>query len=281
VSAVALALASSLAWGVADFGAGLASRRLAVLTVMAVSSAGSLPVIAILVALREDAVLTPGAAALAALAALSGTVGLAAFYRGLVVGAMSLVAPISSTAAVVPLVFGLAIGERPGLLEAAGMALALGGVALASREAGEPAVTRARRTSAGVGLALIAALGFGGFFVAIAAASDPDPWTAILVQRSTGLALILAAVAVVRPRFAVRPLETAALVAIGVLDLSANLLFALASTRGLVSLVGLLGSLYPVVTVLLAAGFLGERPRSNQWAGVAAALAGVAMIGAG
>jgi drug/metabolite transporter (DMT)-like permease len=281
VTAVALALASSLAWGVADFGAGLASRRLTVLTVMAVSSAASLPVIAAVVLLRGGASLPAGSAALAALAALSGTIALAAFYRGLAVGAMSVVAPISSTAAVVPVVFGLALGERPGTLQGAGVAIALVGAVLVSREVGEAPGERPRRTSAGVGLALLAALGFGGFFVAIAAASQADPWAAILVQRTTGLALVLIAVAVFRPRLAVGAGMGGALAAVGVLDLTANLLFALASTHGLVSLVGLLGSLYPVVTVLLARGVLRERLGAVQWAGVAAALTGVAMISGG
>jgi drug/metabolite transporter (DMT)-like permease len=132
-----------------------------------------------------------------------------------------------------------------------------------------------------VGLALIAALGFGGFFVGIAAASQADPWSAILFQRTTGLVLIVAAVAVARPRLAVGARMSAALAVVGVLDLTANLLFALASTRGLVSLVGLLGSLYPVVTVLLARGVLREHLRPLQWAGAGGAVVGVAMISAG
>jgi len=296
VTAVLLALASSLVWGVADFGAGLASRRRAVLTVLAVSSVASFPVVVAVVALRGEP--PPGAmpAVLAALAAVAGTAGIAAFYRGLAVGTMSVVAPISSTGAVLPVAFGIASGERPSALQGAGVALALAGVILASREAAHAADADAlgaaeadtaasgggpRRTSAGVGLALVAAVGFGGFFIGIDAASDADPWWAILVQRGTGLALILTAAAILRPCLRVSAGEGGTLAVIGLLDMAANLLFALASTYGLVSLVGLLGSLYPVVTVLLARGVLGERLAPAQWAGVGAALAGVAMISAG
>ena len=137
------------------------------------------------------------------------------------------------------------------------------------------------RTATGVGLALVAALGFGGFFVGIDAASDADVWWAIFVQRASSLVIVLAAVALVRPSLAVGSGMAVALAAIGILDLTSNALFALASTTGLISLVGLLGSLYPVVTVLLAASVLGERPAALQWVGVAAAIAGVGMISAG
>ena len=296
MTAVLLALASSLAWGVADFGAGLASRRRAVVTVLAVSSAASFPVVVALVALRGEPPPGVAPAALAALAAVAGTAGIAAFYRGLAVGSMSVVAPISATGAVLPVVFGIASGERPSVLQGAGVALALAGVLLASREAVDGADADAfgaadpgtaasgegpRRTSAGVGLALVAAVGFGGFFIGIDAASDADPWWAILAQRGTGLLLVLAAAVIIRPGLRVSGAEGGALAVIGILDMTANLLFALASTYGLVSLVGLLGSLYPVVTVLLARGVLRERLAPAQWAGVGAALVGVAMISAG
>ena len=285
MTAVVLALSSSLAWGVADFGAGLASRRLPVLTVLVVADAASLPLIAVVVALRG--VPPPGTAPVvyAVLAGLVGTAGIAAFYRALAVGNMSVIAPISSTGAALPVVFGIATGDRPSALQGAGVALAMVGVALASREAAHAAEGVATpaggRKATGVGLALVAALGFGGFFVGIDAASDADVWWAIFVQRASSLVIVLAAVTLVRPSLAVGPGMAVALAAIGILDLTSNALFALASTTGLISLVGLLGSLYPVVTVLLAASVLGERPAALQWAGVAAAIAGVGMISAG
>ncbi len=280
--AILLALGSSLAWGLADFGAGLKSRRLGVLAVLVVMLAGSLPFVVV-------AVLTVGGAppsdtgfvVVAALAGASGTVGIAAFYRGLVVGTMSVVAPISATAAVVPLAFGLATGERPSGLQALGVVLALAGVVLAAREPDAPAARAGppRRAVAGVGLALVAALGFGGFFVGIDAASarGGELW-AILVQRTTSLALVAGAALAVRPDLRRARPEAGALVAIGVADLAANALFALASTRGLVSVVGILGSLYPVVTILLARSVLRERLAAPQWAGVGTALAGVGLI---
>jgi len=285
VLAIGLALASSLAWGLADFGAGLKSRRFAVLTVLVISQVGSLPFVVVVVVARgagppEDL----SFAVLAFLAGASGTVGIAAFYRGLAVGTMSVVAPISATAAVVPLTVGVATGERPSAVQGLGVALALIGVVLASREAASAAegARPGSRTGAGVGLALIAALGFGGFFVGIDAASARgDEFWAILVQRSTSLLLVAAVALRARPRLAVGALETCALVAIGVADVAANTLFALASTRGLVSVVGILGSLYPVITILLAWTVLRERLAPAQWAGVGGALGGVALIAGG
>jgi drug/metabolite transporter (DMT)-like permease len=285
VLAVGLALASSLAWGLADFGAGLKSRRFAVLTVLLISQVGSLPLVVAVVAARgagppEDV----SFAVLAFLAGASGTVGIAAFYRGLAVGTMSVVAPISATAAVVPLTVGVATGERPSALQGLGVALALVGVVLASREAaaateGDGSRTR---TGAGVGLALVAALGFGGFFVGIDAASGRgDEYWAILVQRLTSVVLVAAVALRARPQLRVGLRETGALVAIGIADVAANTLFALASTRGLVSVVGILGSLYPVITILLAWTVLRERLAPAQWAGVGGALGGVALIAGG
>jgi len=281
VLAVLLALGSSLSWGLADFGAGLKSRRLGVLSVLLVSQAGSLPVVLVAVLAWGGAFPdTAGFALLAALAGASGTLGIAAFYRGLVVGTMSVVAPISATAAVIPVTVGLATGERPSTLQAVGVALAFAGVVLAAREPGPRAATRPNgRVAAGVGFALLAALGFGGFFVGIDAASARGgvPW-AILVQRTTSLVLVAGVALAARPALrSVRP-EVGPLVAIGMADLAANALFAVASTRGLVSLVGVLGSLYPVVTILLARSVLRERLAPPQWAGVGAALVGVGLI---
>lgn len=277
---VALALGSSLAWGVADFAAGLKSRRLPLLAVLWFSQLASLPVMAAVVAVRGEGAPAGDFALYAALASASGTIGIAAFYRGLAVGSMSVVAPISALAAVIPIGVGLAAGERPSTLQAAGAALALAGAVAASRERGsvEGGGPRAAR---GVGLALLAALGFGGFFVGIDAASDPDAYWAILAQRLTGITLIGAAVAVTRPDLRVGRADLVGLAAIGVLDLAANALFAVASKEGYISLVGVLGSLYPVVTIVLARSVLAERLAPTQWAGVAVALLGVALIGGG
>jgi drug/metabolite transporter (DMT)-like permease len=281
VAALALAFASSVSWGVADFIGGVKSRSLPLLNVLIASQLTGLVLIAGYVAARGEAAPGGDFAVFAALSALAGVTGLAAFYRGLAVGNMGIVAPISATAAVVPVVVGVATGDRPGALQAVGLALALAGVVLASREevAGEG---RGRRgTAPGAGLAIVSALGFGFFFLAMDQASDADiPW-AMLVNRITGVTLLLGAALILRPPFAAGRRDAPALLAAGTLDTAANALFAAATTKGLVSVVSVVGALYPVTTIALAAAVLRERPHRLAQAGVVTALAGVALIAAG
>ena len=193
---------------------------------------------------------------------------------------MGVVAPISATAAAIPLAIGIATGDRPSGLESAGLGLALAGVVLASREelgAGEGS----HRMASGAGMALLSALGFGLFFVAMDRASDGDVLWAILVNRVTAVGLLLLAALVLRPPIAVRRADVPAIAAIGALDMTANTMFAVASTKGLISLVAVLGSLYPITTIVLARVVLGESPHRLAKVGVAAALGGVVLISLG
>lgn len=282
MTAVALALAASLSWGISDFVAGLKSRGLPVIAVLVVSQPAGLVLVAVLVAVRGGEPPDAEHALYAALAGVMGILGLGAFYRGLAAGAMSIVAPVSATAAVVPLGVGLAQGERPSLLQGAGVGLALAGVVLASREAEEEA-RRGSRLAAGFGFALLAAVGFGLFFVALDAASagDADVFWVILLLRAVSSVLVVGAAVALRPRLPRGTANLAALAVVGCLDMTANALFAAASTRGLVSVVSVLASLYPVVVVALARSVLHERIARAQQAGIALALAGVGLISVG
>ncbi len=193
---------------------------------------------------------------------------------------MSIVAPIAGTAAVVPVTFGLARGERPTSAQLVGVGLALGGVALASWE-GRGGAGEGARVATGVGLALAAALGIGLFLVAMDAASGPDFLWAALANRLTGTILLLGTALALRPSLAVGAADLRGLSAVGLLDVAAITLFAAASSEGLLTLVSVLGSLYPVVTVALAHLLLHERISRPQRVGVVAALAGVALMTAG
>lgn len=212
--------------------------------------------------------------------AVLGIAALGAFYKALSIGTMSIVAPISATGAAVPVIAGVAGGDRPGFLQVAGIAAAVTGVVLAAREAPDDDERRAADARQSIALALVAAVGFGTFLALLDSAADEGVAWALLATRCAAVpALVLAALAVRPgrpPRDALAPLA-----AVGVLDVSANGLFALASTKGLLSIVGVLGSLYPVATVLLARLVLGERVRRVQEVGILLALTGVAMIAAG
>ena len=272
--AALLALGASLAWGLGDYAGGLKSRLLPALTVMAVSQPFGLVALAIAVAVRGSGIPGPEVA-WAALSALLGTIGLAAFYRGMAIGAMSVVAPIAAIAAVIPVVWGVASGESLSTARAAGIGLALVGAVAASVE---------RRTeragiAAGAGWAVLAMLCFGGYFVPMHAAAQHDwLWPAFLF-RCTSVPLVLAAVLARRSPLRVARRHLLALAAIGLLDTGGNALFAAASERhGLLSVVSVLGSLYPVVTVLLARLLLGERVQRTQDLGVVLTFAGVVLV---
>jgi drug/metabolite transporter (DMT)-like permease len=276
LTAIALALGVSALWGIGDFLGGLSSRRLPALTVLAAAELSGCLSVAVFVLATQAAIPSASAFAFAALAGVGGVVGLGGLYRGMAVGAMAVVAPISSASAVIPVVVGLARGERPSAVQLAGIAVTLLGVVLVSLEDSDLGA----RLAAGVGLALVAAVGFGLYFVFLDAASDEGAAWAVLIARSTATALAYAAAfARSSGRPPARALPT--LVAIGLFDASSNVLLGVALNEGLVSLVAVLSSLYPVVTVLLAMILLGERIGRAQAFGVGVALAGVALISAG
>jgi drug/metabolite transporter (DMT)-like permease len=272
---IALALGASLTWGFADFFGPLKGRTLGALRALVYVQVGGLVVIALIVGIRGKGPEHLGAL-LAIPAAISGTLGLYAYYRGMAVGAMSIVAPIAGISAAVPVIFGIATGDRPSAWQWLGIAAALGGVFLASREPG-----KGRRVAAGVGLALLAAIGFGGYFPPMHAAGVADFWWASLIFRMTSASVVFAVVAIKRPSLAAPPVQVSILALIGVGDMLGNLLFAAASTSGLVSITSVLASLYPIVTVVLARLVLKERVARTQEAGIALTLAGVALISVG
>lgn len=277
--AIGLALGASVVWGIGDFMGGLKSRVLPLLVVLACSQFVGFAAVAVVTAASGDRAPPAHDAALAALSAVCGTIGLAAFYRALAIGKMGVVVPISALSAALPVVVGIAGGDRPSPLQVAGIAIALAGAATAARE--PDSGDGGKRLATGAALAAASALAFGCFFLALDSASDGGAIWASLVNRTTSSLLLLAIVAVVRPPFAQARPHLPVLAAIGVFDVMANVLFAAASTKGLVSLVSVASSLYPVVTVILARAVLKERIHRTQELGVAAALGGVVLIAAG
>jgi len=281
VLAVALALAAAACWGVADFTAGLKTRRLPVpLVLLVVQGVGCLWVLAVVVATGEPAPDATSAAA-SVLAGVAGAAALGALYRALAIGTMGVVAPISATGVALPVVVGVATGDRLSLVVSVGLALAVAGVLLASREQHDDA----ERASAGrlsILLALAAATGFGTYFVLADQAADASVlWLLLLARLVVVPVLAVLVLAGGRARAPLRRDDAAGLAVAGTLDVGATALFALATTRGALSIVAVVGALYPVATVLLARVLLNERLQPAQVAGVAAAFAGVALIVAG
>jgi len=272
VSGAPLALLASLLWGTADFLAGRASRTHPAVLVAAVGQAAGLIALGLVLLFRgwDTGAFLPGA-----LAGAAGVVGVTAFYRALGLGTMSIVAPIVATCAIVPVAAGVIIdGERPGTLQWIGIVVALAGVALASLEPGGAAAD-ARKA---LRLALVAALAIGLSLVALDQAAEDDALTGVWAARVVAVPVLAGMVLYARARVPLRTLPQLAV--IGLLDTGANSAFAIATTGGLLSLIAVLGGLFPVVTVALAYFLLHERLQPTQRVGVLLALAGIPLISA-
>lgn len=273
---VILSLLASLTWGSADFVGGTATRRLPVTTVVAVSQAFAL-VGVLVVALATGAYdANPGYVGWALVAAVCGVVALSAFYSALATGTMGVVAPIAATGVVVPVVVGVAQGDRPSVLQSLGVGIAVVGVVLASGP--EVRGGSGRRPLL---LAALAAVGFGAVIVCVAKGAHYDTTMTLLAMRASSVVILGAFIGVRRTGISVSRRDLPMLAAVGAGDVGANAMFAVASTRGLLSVVAVLSSLYPAVTVLLARLVHGERMKRTQDLGVVAAIAGVALIAGG
>lgn len=273
------ALLSSLLWGTSDFLGGTASRRLSPIGVVTVSEAVGLAA-PLTWAIATGAFSSPtGYVGWALMAAVAGTTGIVAFYRALATGTMGVIAPIASLGVIVPVAVGIAQGDRPSALQGAGIVIAIVGVILAGGP--ELRVQGQSRAAAAQPLILagVAALGFGLVFVALDHGARTSTVMTLVVMRSTSVVLLLVVACLTgRQQLQVGVRNLPMLAVIGIFDVGANATFAFASRHGLLSLVAVLSSLYPAVTVILARSIHAERLRRIQIAGVLSALAGVCLI---
>ena len=278
-----LGLGSGLCWGTADFFGGVQSRRLPALSVALWSQAAGALALALGLAIQGTRP-TPAGFAWGLAAGAGSGLALMLFYRGLAEGAMSVVAPVASCGAVVPVLVAPLRGELPSAVAGLGIVAAVAGVVLVSRSpdprqhpGGEPARVLA--------MALGAALGFGLFFVFIdagtATAGASPLWVVAGARTSSLLVLVGIALAGRRSEAGWPGRRIVPVALVGIADTTANLLFALAATSGNLAVVGVLGSLYPVATVVLARWLLRERLSGSQNAGVVLALTGVGLLAAG
>ncbi len=318
--AIVLALVACFGWGLGDFLGGLRSRSLPLRAVVAGMLFGGLLTAALAAIVRGagypgNEILLPGL-----IAGCGSVVAISSLYKGLAIGSMSIVAPISAAYPVVPIVYGVLTGERPSALQYAGMALIFAGViatsyvrgsapgprdaADARREGGDEAdgfvivplpdvgeglVERMRRdasahrprTLASVGFASLAALASGVVLTALSSASATDPYWGLIIMRAVALVIVLVVVAAGRVGFGAGVAQAPALLGIGALDTVATGLFGIATTYGYLSVVSVITSLFPLGTIAMARLILGERIRPHQSVGVAAALSGVAIVALG
>ena len=278
--ATILALFSSLLWGSADFLGGKLTKRYPALAVTAVSqSFGLITGILIVVissswlapSLNWNNYLLPGV-----FAGLLGFIGLLAFYTGLATGQMGVVAPISALSVLIPLTIAFINGEKPNSMQLSGMSIALIGAVFASG----PEI-QAGMTIRPLVYAVIAAFGFGGAVALIAQGSSSSAIMTMTTMRLVTFIVSLFLLARYRTLGGLSKKNIPILIVIGAADFIANLFLGVATTKGLVSLAVVLGSLYPIVTALLAFKLLHERLHKVQYVGIAFAITGVALIAAG
>ncbi|MET8451393.1 DMT family transporter [Streptomyces sp. NPDC005209] len=279
------ALATSLLWGLADFGGGLLTRRTPALTVVVVSQTIAVPLLGAIVVATGGWSEAGPRLWFACAAGLVGPVAVLSFYKALALGPMGVVSPLATLSVAVPVGVGLFLGERPGLAQVAGIAVSVTGVVLA----GGPQLRGAPVQRRTILLTLVAALGFGTVFALITEASTTVPglFLSLFVQRVTsavtGGAALLVAVrrgAPALPQGGLPLTSLPALAFVGLADVAANGTYAIAAQHGPITVAAVLASLYPVVTALAARGILRERLQRVQAAGAGLALVGTLLLAA-
>ncbi|MFH8486646.1 EamA family transporter [Streptomyces longisporoflavus] len=280
------ALATSLLYGLADFGGGLLTRRVPALTVVVASQTIAVAVLGVIVVATGGWTEWGPQLWFAVAAGLLGPVAMLAFYKALAIGPMSVVSPLASVGVVVPVAVGLFLGERPGVPQFAGLTVAIVGIVLA----GGPELRGAPVQRQAILLTLLAAFGFGAVLALIAEASSnlTGLFLALFVQRVTNVAAGGTALFVsVKRGGAALPEGTGmrviwaalpALAFVGLADVAANGTYSIAAQNGPITLAAVLSSTYPVITALAARAVLKERLRGVQAAGAGLALVGTVLL---
>jgi drug/metabolite transporter (DMT)-like permease len=263
-------------WGAADYGGGIVSRRAPVFGVVVVTQLVGMALALGLAALRGERFPTGADLPLCLAAGVAGGVGITALYRGLAIGRMGIVAPVTGVlAALIPVFAGFLIEGLPTATVQVGIVVAIVAVILVSRVPDEAG------GRAGLREALVGGVAIGLFGVVISRLGDGNVFANLTVVRSTQAALVVAAIIVTRSAW--RPASEAvpALAAIGALDMAGNSLYLLAVQTGQLAVAAVLSSLYPVVTVVLAAVLLRERVTRDHSVGIGLAGVAIALIGLG
>ena len=278
------ALLSAAAYGAADFVGGLTARRASTIAVVLVSQCAGFALLIVALAWLPAASPTSRDLLWGAVAGLAGGVGVGWLYAALAIGTMAVVAPITAVCAVaIPVLVGLLLGDTLTTARAAGIVLAMLAIVLVSQQPGRVSegthrTHRRRLVPPGVGYALASGVGIGLFFLALARTGTSAGLWPLLLARGAGVGLFGAAALLNRATVRLPPTAFAAALGGGALDVSANVLYLLATRVGPLSSVVTLTSLYPASTVLLARIVLGERLGWLQVGGIACALVAVALI---
>lgn len=273
LAGILLALTSALVWGSGDFSGGLATRRNNQFQVLALSAFSGALILLVFVLLRNEALPSLADTMWAALAGVSGALGIAALYRGLSLGQAASVAPTAAViGAALPVVFSLFTEGQPRETQFIGFLLAILGIWLVSKSTGTVQLSRSS-----LGLAILAGIGFGGFFILIAQVETEAIFTPLIIARlvSLGTALLLLLANRLNP---LAPISNPVAWLAGILDAGGNIFYFMAQQFTRLDVAAVLSSLYPATTLLLAYIVLHEKVSPTQWLGAALCLVSVALI---
>ncbi len=274
--AAILALLSSFAWGTADFLGGILSKKRNAIAVIGGSQPFGLIAISIVALLSGQFWFSREVVTYGVIAGLIGMVALMAYYQALATGQMGIVAPIGSLGVLVPLTYGYLNGEEPTVIQNVGIAIAIIGVVLASGPEfrGDAAIKP-------VVLAFISAAMFGFTVLFMARGGELNPAGTVVMMRVAQVSVMVSIALLLRTFGGLEKQDVPILALTGSLDALANVLFTTAAGLGLIAIVSVLGSLFPVATALLAWWFLKERLLPIQYVGIFVTMAGVAAITSG
>ena len=268
-----LSLSAAVSWGAADFSGGIATRQSNVFSVVVIAHATGLLFMLLLALLSREPMLSATSLLWGLAAGAAGGAGLACLYKALAIGKMGLTAPLSAViTALVPLAFSFGTQGLPRRGQLFGFVMAVVSIWLIARQSG------AANGSAGLGLAVAAGVGFGGFLLFIKFAGAQAVFCPLAAARTASLILMIAIIAAGRGEWRLARGTLWYVLLAGVLDSGANALYVAATQRGRLDVAAVLSSLYPASTVLLARVVLKERLSRLQSAGIATALVAVALI---
>jgi drug/metabolite transporter (DMT)-like permease len=272
---VGLSLASATSWGAGDFTGGITAKRTGVFGLVVVAHTTGFLLVLALILLKHEAMPSRHSLLWAIAGGLLGSIGLAAFYRALAIGKMGINAPLAAViTAAIPVAVGILLQGRPGKLQLLGFVIAIIGIALVSN----PEVVH--ESPAGIGLAVLAGVGFGGFLTCMKLASTSAVLWPLCIARLASALLMLAFCLFVRQSPLPSPRLLPLAVLTGTLDTAGNAFFMLAAQIGRLDVTAVLSSLYPVITVILARSILKETMNRIQTAGMLAVLVAIPLIAA-
>ncbi|MCF8069098.1 MAG: DMT family transporter [Desulfobacterales bacterium] len=276
MEAVIFALLSCICWASAGFIGGFKNKTVHILYILAASYITGFVIISIVVTVRSRGFPMDSHLLYGAFAGMIAPIAVGCLLRGLSVGKMGVISAIAATGVLIPLIYDLVLGNYPNIYQFAGMIMAIIGVMIISLEnAGHQ---NGKRIVAGVGLALCSAFLFGFFNLFIDAASNIDPFWTIFCLRVSSLVCISFALAVKRPKLEFTRRDLPVMLSMGLFETGGSLFFALASTKGLVSVISVIIAINPAVVALLAFFILKQQLSRKQITGISVALAGVSII---